>query len=79
LGKTIFNFKRPTQAPAYNALSYELITVYDLFMQDWRNIPFNNVEVVRVLNCTPPEEFWKYFDEVLSKMTAAQKATFMQT
>lgn len=79
LGRKIFNFKPPRNFPAYDVTQYDLITVFDVFMQDWRNIPYNNVEVIRVLNCNPPEEFWKYFDEVLSKMTAAQKAAFMNT
>lgn len=77
LGRQIFNFKSPSQAPAYNVSTYNLITVFDLFMQDWRNIPSTNVEVIRVLKCNPPEEFWLYFKEVISKLSAAQKAAFM--
>ena len=77
LGRSIFNFKPPTAAPSYSASAYNLLVVYDLFMQDWRSIPADATEVVRVLPSNPPSEFWEYFSTTISKMTASQKATFM--
>jgi hypothetical protein len=46
-------------------------------MQDYRLIPAEAVDVVAVIPTTPPEEWWKYFSEVLSKMTATDKLAFM--
>lgn len=76
-GRTILNFKPPTRNPAYNASNYNLITVFDIFMQDWRAIPLDTTEVIRVLPSNPPSDFWEYFYTVLVKMTASQKAVFM--
>lgn len=77
LGRTILNFKQPTQSSSYRASNYNLIVVYDIFMQDWRAIPVDKTEVIRVLPSNPPSEFWEYFSTVLVKMTASQKAAFM--
>ena len=76
LGMSILNFKPPTQSASYNASSKGLITVWDLFMQDWRNIPVSSSIVVSTIPTRPPEKFWDYFNNVLSKMSAAQKAAF---
>ena len=77
LGRTVLNFKPPTRAPSYNSSNYNLITVFDLFMQDWRSIPADKVEVIRVLPSDPVTDFWEYFFTSLAKMTPAQKAAFM--
>ena len=73
-GKEILNYTPPTQSPAYNAASRGLLTVWDIFMQDWRNIPATSVEVISTITA---DKFWEYFTNVLSKMTASQKAAFM--
>lgn len=77
LGKEILNFKPPTHIAHYNAAARGLLTVWDLLFQDWRNIPTENVFVVATIPTKPPEKFWEYFDKVIGKMTAAQKASFM--
>lgn len=77
LGKKVLNFKPPVKTPAYNATSKGLLTVWDLLFQDWRNIPVEACEVVSTVPSRPPEKFWDYFNKVLGKMTAQQKAAFM--
>lgn len=77
LGRDILNFKQPTQSPAYDATSKGLLTVWDLFFQNWRMIPVANCEVVSVVSTRPPEKFWEYFNKTIANMTAAQKAAFM--
>lgn len=77
LGKQILNFRPPTQSAPYNAASKNLLTVWDLLYQDWRNVPVENVFVVSAVPTKPQEKFWEYFDKVIGKMTAAQKANFM--
>jgi hypothetical protein len=76
MGLKFLNFRLPTNSPAYNFESYNLLAVYDIFMQDWRAVPAGNASVVQVLASTP-EEFWKYFSEILIKMSAQEKAQFM--
>jgi hypothetical protein len=78
LGRSIFNFKPSVYSLPYNAAALNLLVVFDLFMQDWRAIPVNSTEIIRILPSSPVTEFWKYFNEVLSKMTSAQKAAFME-
>lgn len=75
-GLKFLNFKAPSQSPAYNFEAYGLLAVFDIFMQDWRAIPASSATVVQVLANTP-EEFWKYFSEVLVRMSAQEKAQFM--
>lgn len=77
IGRQIFRFSNPIKKPSYNASSYNLLTVYDLFMLDWRNIPANNCQIINIIPTTPQVEFWDYFNNILSKMTSSQKAAFM--
>ena len=77
-GIEILNYRIPTSAAAYDARSRGLLPVWDIFMQDYRNIPVNTCEVISTVPTRPIEEFWKYFNEILSKMSANQKATFME-
>ncbi len=77
-GLSILNYKIPRNPPAYNARSRGLLPVWDIFMQDHRNIPADNVEVISTVPTRPVETFWKYFNDILSKMSSAQKAAFME-
>jgi len=77
LGRSIFNFRPPTSSPSYRASAYNLLVVFDIFMQDWRSIPVDKTEVIRVLPSDPVSDFWEYFFVSLAKMTASQKAVFM--
>jgi len=76
-GIQILNYKIPTKLPAYDARTRGLLPVWDLFMQDHRNIPANMCEIITVTKTRPPEIFWEYFNNILGKMSANQKATFM--
>lgn len=77
LGKEILNFKPPVDPPPYNPESKGLLTVWDIIFQDWRNIPVSSATVVSSVPTKPVEKFWEYFDKVIRKMTATQKAAFM--
>jgi hypothetical protein len=81
LGKNILNFVPPTSNPPYNAAAKGLVVVWDLFMQDWRAIPAESCELVKIFKMSTKKEqteFWRYFDLVLGKMTSAQKKAFMK-
>lgn len=77
-GLTILNYKVPASAPAYDARSRGLLPVWDIFMQDHRNIPVNTCEVISTVPTRPVETFWEYFNNILSKMSVNQKAAFME-
>ena len=79
LGREILNYDPPAgQGLPYDPKSKNLIPVYDIFMQNYRMINCNDVEVVSVIKTYPEAtEFWKYFNEKIYPMSAQQKALFM--
>ena len=77
-GLNILNFKRPKYSPPYNAASRGLATVWDIIMQDWRNIPTESAEVVSVVPTIPMKNFLVYFDSHIKLMSTAEKQQFME-
>lgn len=78
-GKKFLNFRPPRYAPIYNAESKGLLTVWDIIMQEYRNIPAASVVVAVAISTkdTGQKKFWEYFNKVIAKMSAVQKAAFM--
>lgn len=76
-GRTVLNFKPATGSLKFNPQSKGLVLTWDIFMQDYRLVPADTADVISVIPTTPPEEFWKYFSEVLSKMSVTDKEQFM--
>ena len=64
----------------YDPNAKNLVVAWDIFMQDYRQIP---VESARVLSSMPIQNeedlvnFWKYFNEQLSRMSASDKMQYM--
>lgn len=79
-GKKTFNYINPSGSLKYDPAAKNLIVAFDIFMQNWRMINCNDVEVIAVIKTSPdPSEFWKYFFERLKDMSADQKARFINT
>jgi hypothetical protein len=80
-GLNVLNFSpsRTLTGLKYNPVSKNLISCWDIFMQGFRMVSCDDVEVIAVIKTTPPEGFWKYFQEKLASMPAVQKAYFMNT
>lgn len=76
-GKTALNFRPASGSLKFNPTQKGLVLTWDIFMQDYRLVPAESVDVVSVIPTTPPEEFWKYFSEVLSRMSGTDKERFM--
>lgn len=76
-GKKILNFKPPKGSSRYNAASKGLLSVWDIIMQDFRNIPVEAVDVIMAIPTKNQKDFWNYFNKVIGKMSVAQKAAFM--
>ena len=79
-GRTALNFKPPTGPPPYDIFHYSrynLVCAFDMFWQDYRMIPMESVNIITVLPTKPPDEFWKYFNEYLAKMSALDKINTM--
>lgn len=81
LGRNILNYDPPAGVGLnYNPTAKNLIVVWDIFIQQWRMVNCNDVDVVSIIKTQPdPTDFWKYFNEKLVPMTASQKATFINT
>ena len=79
-GKRILNYAPPTSSLKYDPAAKNLVVAWDIFMQNFRMINCNDVEVIAVIKTSPdPQPFWKYFYERLADMSAQQKARFMNT
>lgn len=79
-GKRVLNYLPPTGALKYDPASKNLIVVWDIFLQNFRMINCNDVDIIAVIKSSPdPAPFWKYFYERLVHMSADQKARFMNT
>lgn len=79
-GKTVLKYRNPSSSLKYNPASKNLISTWDIFMQNFRMINCNDVEVISVIKTSPdPQSFWKYFYERLANMSAIHKARFMNT
>jgi hypothetical protein len=79
-GKRILNYSPPTSSLKYDPTSKNLVVAWDIFMQNFRMINCNDVEVISVIKTSPDSQpFWTYFYERLVHMSAAQKARFMNT
>ena len=79
-GKNILNYKDPTGRLRYQPAAKNLVVAWDIFLQNWRMINCDDVEVIAVIKSSPdPLPFWKYFNERLLNMSSAQKSAFNNT
>jgi hypothetical protein len=71
--------------PTFNHLKYDpnsknLVVTWDIFLQNWRMINCDDVDLISVIKTSPdPSDFWKYFYDSLANMSAVHKARFMNT
>ena len=78
-GRVALNFHGAPSRLKFNPEQKGLVLTWDIFMQDFRLVPVESVDVISVIPTTPPEEWWNYFNNVLSKMSESQKVQFMHT
>jgi hypothetical protein len=79
-GQRILHYVPPHGSLRYDPAAKNLVVTWDIFMQAWRMINCDDVEVIAVIKTSPdPGDFWKYFYERLASMSATQKAQFMDT
>lgn len=72
-----FKFIQTTNNLKFSPASKNLVSVYDLFMLDWRLVPSESTEIISYIPLNPEEKFWEYFNGILINMSADQKAAFM--
>jgi hypothetical protein len=79
-GKEVLNFRKPIGYPPYNAEKYGLVTVWDILMQNYRNIPADSCIIIQAIDPDTKNNFKKFitfFDIHIRKMTPSQKVKFM--
>jgi hypothetical protein len=79
-GKNVLNYVVPTGSLKYDPASKNLVVAWDIFLQNYRMINCNDVEVIAVIKTSPDSaEFWKYFYANLVNMSGRHKAEFINT
>ena len=76
-GRLTLNFRPTANFQDYNPATKNLIIVWDIFMQNYRQINCDNVELIQTIPAN--EDFWKYYVENLQDMTQEQKINFQNT
>lgn len=85
IGNATIHFRAPTGPAPYNAAQYNLLTVFDILWQDYRNINLNGFSaknIVAVMPCRNEAEikmFWDFFSQKILNMSANEKQRFMRT
>ena len=74
-GRTKLNY-RPATHPIQVSPMQNLVVVWDILMQDYRNVSMEHCEIIQQI---PEEEFWKYYNEVLYPMSPNDKINLMNS
>lgn len=75
-GRTTLNYRPPRGGKQINEASANLLVVWDILMQDYRNINMNQCDLIQDI---PAGDFWEYFNENIYPMSPAQKQSFMNS
>ncbi len=70
-------FRRPKTSRRLDEVKHDIVVVWDLLMQDYRNVSMDTC----YLRQTIPTDitFWKYYDNTLLKLSPQQKLQFMDS
>jgi len=75
-GRLALNYKPAGGPMPYNTDAKNLLPVWDIFMQDWRMVSMDNCDIVTTIK---EQDFWKYFNDTLLKMSPEQKIGYMDS
>ena len=76
-GKITLNYRAPTRSPIINEAQENVVVVWDILLQDYRNLSMDQCDLLQQIPAN--EEFWTYFNENIYPMSAEQKFNFMNT
>lgn len=75
--KISLNFRFPKTGRRIDGVKHNIVPVWDILQQDYRNV---SMETCYIRQTIPADDtFWKYYNDVLLKMTAVQKLNFMDS
>ena len=75
-GRTALNYRPPSHNLEYDPKLKGLVVTWDIFMQDYRQIPSSAADVIAVIPAN--NEFWDYFNSKLAFMSPKEKFDFMR-
>ena len=76
-GKISLNYRLPRTGRRIDEVKHNIVVVWDIMMQDYRNV---SMEQCHIRQIVPGDDtFWKYYSDVLLKMSPAQKMNFMDS
>lgn len=74
-GKRSLNFRFPRGPKQINESEHNIVVVWDIIMQDYRNVSMDVCYLVRTI--PDGDEFWTYFNNELYPMSKEQKLKYM--
>jgi hypothetical protein len=76
-GRITLNYRPPRGPVKINEAVDNLIVVWDILMQDYRNVNMNQCDLVQQFPAD--EEFWTYFNDNIYPMSGEQKLSYMNS
>ena len=76
-GRITLNYRPPRGPVKINEAVDNLIVVWDILMQDYRNVNMNQCDLIQEIPAN--DDFWIYFNENIYPMSAKQKFNFMNS
>ena len=73
-GRLTLNFRPTSNFQDYNPAVKNLIIVWDIFMQNYRQINCDNVDLIETIPAN--DEFWEYYVDKIENMTQQEKINF---
>lgn len=78
-GRITLNFRpvATTQPqPYFNRNAKNVLNVWDIIMQDYRNINMDSCDLVQVI---PSDKFWEFFNKTLAILSPKEKMRYMDS
>jgi len=78
-GRITLNF-RPVASnkpvPYFNRTAKNVLNVWDIIMQDYRNISMDNCDLIQII---PSNKFWEFFEKNLAILSPREKMRYMDS
>jgi len=76
-GRVSLNYRPPQGGKQVNEARDNIIVVWDILMQDYRNVNMQQCNLIQEVPAN--QEFWKFFNENIYIMSPEQKIAFMNS
>ncbi len=76
-GKISLNYRPPAGNKTVNEAIHNILTVWDILMQDYRCINASSVDLIQEIPAN--DDFWDYFNTNIYPMSPDQKMNYMNT